>query len=369
MNRITFGHAIDRELLSELAGVVASELGSDVRDLFYLGPDRSILSSSGRFAYDAELIRGRSNPDETVSFSYQPDRASAAQCLVLIPIDRGFLGVVLAHGTDPARACLCRLCTKLLIHRHLDRIREGAAERTRSSEMHVRHERWMNELEGIRSEMERAEERARSIGEGIEAAAHETRADAGLLGTARACREELGSAHQRLNQALTMHARLMEEIEELRAVCVPRMAEDETLILDLRERLGRVEREREAVAAALAASLGLEAPRQPAALRPPPDASPSLEGLRSEHAMADLVRRAGQAEEEAVKIKHSVDRLTESTRLLKASLAEEQLRLMKFDGLLNLIVDISLVSSDPGKMGLDPAEALESIRRRLSSLL
>ena len=384
MDRITFGYPITDDFLRDLSAVVAHEFGSEMRDVFYIGSDKKALSTTDRFKYNLDVIKGRANPEESVSFRFQPDRKIGTHCMVLFPVDDGFIGIVFTHNDEPLQLRLYHFCTRLLVRLHLDRVKTLLDSLLHFGELRAKYEERTRELEKAHQVKGRLEVRVRELSEELEEVTRVRGVEdyANLLRVARCYAEELRWIKHEFALAIQNNTDIVREIQELNSFCIPKLAEYETTIHSLRSRNQHLEAENVINERKLAAASDLTtqldktqaqiAAFQKERIRSWSDTSEQTkyaEKYRGDQALTDLLRRVTQAEEKALRLRQTVERLTEGTLALKAKLAEEGLRSMKFDMLLKVVSDISNISTNYRDLGFDAGQALAVIHKKLAKLM
>lgn len=383
MDRLTFGHPITAEVLGDLYAAVDREFGGEVRDAFYFAAGgKKVLSHTDRFDYNTSVLSGRVSHDESVAFPFQPGRKLPTHCMSVFPVDDAYLGLVFTYSDQPLQIRLYHVCSRLLLRAHLERIRVLIDSRLKLTKLQGEGMQRQRELEHVKTVRVQLEVKVRELSEELEILSQSQKAAdyARLLGVARAYESELKALRGEFNILAGANDQMVAEIMELHTVFIPKLAEYETTIHDLRMRVGRAEteirmREKVVEAAQNAASeiAALKARLQDAQKEIADTKSDNaelvalMEKLRADFSPTEAHRRLAQTEEEMERLRKKIEYLGEAAHSLRQRLAEEEKKRLKLDALQRLLTEITNISTKYRDLGIDPVQALDVIRARVAA--
>lgn len=384
MGEVLFGYPLTADVLREVLAAVSAEFGGLIRDVFCPGEGKSVISAAGRFKYEFDAVTGHADAAKLVSILFKPDRKEGIHCMVILPVDEAYVGLIFAQGDDPQQQQLFQLGSKILVRSCLDRLRTIREAKGRIEELCGKYEKRTEELQRLQSDRERLEKRVNELNTELERLAHsrDTGDYAKLVKVANAYQQELRRVKGEFTLLVTNNGELVNELQELNAFCLPKMAEYESALHTLRMRLDELERQKveseKAVSAASETTQLLEKARSRISSLQAEVTQRQLEmadqarkfaSLRGEPAMAALQRRTAAAEEEAGRLRQALERMTSGATALKAKLTEDEAKLAKHDALAKAAADVAKIAASYSEIGFGPLQALEFIRAKLGKLL
>ncbi|MBI2839759.1 MAG: hypothetical protein HYX75_15715 [Acidobacteria bacterium] len=382
--QVSFGYPVTSEILHELAAVVAVEFGSALRDVFHVGAGKSVLATSGTFTYQRDLIRSHADPTHAVSFLFVPDKKHGTHCMVLLPVDSSHIGLIFTSGDDPLMPRLYQFSSRLLVRIHLERTKAILDSRKRLLDLQGKYDARTRELEQAEQARGRLEERVRQLNDELDAVTHQRGAGdmARLIKVARGYQQELQRVKVEFSEVVANNGRLFDEIQELNAICIPKIAEYETIVHDLRSRMNQLEAGRAAAESAvleaeqmsgkvvksqvtienLRAQLAQARAEATEQIR-------QLQSSRGAQAVAALQKRLAEAEGESTRLRQSLERITTGTAAIRTRLAEQEQTVAKYDALLRVSREILNIAANYQQYGVEPPAVLETIRSRVAGLV
>lgn len=383
-DQISFGYPVTSEILHELAAIVAIEFGPALRDVFHVGAGKTVLATSGAFTYQRDLIRSHADPGRAVSFLFEPDRKHGTHCMVLLPVDGSHIGLIFTSGDDPLMPRLYQFSSRLLVRIHLERTKAILDSRTRIQDLQGKYEARTRELEQAEQARGRLEQRVRQLNDELDAVTRQRGAGdmAKIIKVAQGYQQELQRVKVEFSEVVANNGRLFDEIQELNAICIPKIAEFETIVHDLRSRLNQLEAGRAAAESAvreteqmagkvvkaqatienLRAQLAQTRAEATAQIR-------QLQNTRGAQAVTSLQKRVADAEGEATRLRQSLERITTGTAAIKTRLAEQEQTMAKHEALHRVATEILHISANYQQYGVDPPAVRETIRTRLAGLV